>query len=221
MKKTKILTMTLAATFLAFGLAGCSQKEKTSGDLVKESDTVVATSDSSGNVAAGVESDFSKIGDFEEVATDSKNPKVKDTYEFALDYKDASWKDVVLSIDGAKVVDTEKFKEGDDEVEYSGALALHYSFTNDGDKKVKLHPEDATIILEDGTEIKATSFRNTLSSAFSKGDKEGYIHFKFEKSDSYDLAKIKSINISFKATAEGNDNEKEEHEFNAVLDPKK
>ncbi|OFI45725.1 hypothetical protein BG262_06930 [Floricoccus penangensis] len=221
MKNTKILTLTFAVTVLAFGLAGCSKKETTTGQLVQESDTVVTTSDSSGNEAAGVESDFSTVGDFKEVATDGKNPKIKDTFTFDTNYTDNSWKNVEFSIDKAKVVDTEKYQENDDETTYTGALSLHYELKNDGDSEVKLHPESAVVILEDGTQVKAESFRNTLSSAFSKGKKEGYIQFKFNKSDSDDLSKIKEINVDFKGKTVGDDKEDVDHEYKADLNTTK
>ncbi|WEV45722.1 hypothetical protein OZX60_03045 [Streptococcaceae bacterium ESL0687] len=215
MNKRKVLAMTFAAGLLVAGLAGCSKKETSEGVLVKESDASISSTDVSGVEEISGEEDFSTVGEFKDVLVDGKNPKITSTYTFDVDYTNSSWDNVDFSIDKAKVVETDKFKEKDDEDEYTGALALHYKVKNTGDEEISIHPEDAVIVLKDGTEIKAKKFSTSLISKFKKGSKEGNIQFKFKKSESDDLANIEKIKVDFKGKV--GDKDKVEYEYDVEL----
>ncbi|WEV61224.1 hypothetical protein OZX68_03070 [Streptococcaceae bacterium ESL0729] len=222
--KYKFLSLTCVAALLVAGLAGCSKKETSKGVIIEESTVSASSTEVSGLTSQGESlseeeineiEDFQTVGEFKDSLTDGQNPKITHNYTFDTNYTDTSWDKISFTIDQAKLVETDKFKEADDEDEYSGALALRYKIENTGDEEISLHPDDASIILTDGTEIKAKSFSTSLISKFKKGSKEGNIRFKFNKPLTSDLVDIASIKVSFKGKV--GDKEEVVHQYDVNL----
>jgi hypothetical protein len=218
MKNIKLVGTTLLAGAVLLSLGACAKKETVEGVTGDGSESIVSTNVSGTEVEAATGT-LNADGYFKDTITESKNPKIKSEATYNLDYSDSSWENVTFTMDTAKVVETDKFKEKDDTETYKGAMSIHYTLKNDGEREVKLHPDGAIITLNDGTEIKAKSFHNSIDTVFNKGEKEGYMKFKFSKSDEDKISEIKSISVNFKGHYTDGDKDKVDHEYNADLNP--
>lgn len=214
MKKNKLVLLT-AATVVLGGLGACSRTE-TEGSITKGSETQITAELPDGDEVTEDQLSLKDDGYFKEIVTGNDNPKVKFESEYNTDWHDDSWEDVDFKIDKLKVVEVDKFK-GDDEQKYKGLLSMHYTLENNGTEEVKMHPDTATIILNDGTEIQAAHFADYWEDVFSKDKKkDGYIHFKFDKTDEID--NIKEIHVKFEGRyKDSDDKDKVDHEYNVQL----
>lgn len=215
MKKSKLALFTLCSVAILGGLAACSKTE-TEGSITKGSETEITAELPDGDEVVEDQLSLKDDGYFKEIVTGNDNPKVKFESEYNTDWSDDSWEDVDFKIDKLKVVEVDKFK-GDDEQKYKGLLSIHYTLENKGKEEVKMHPDTATIILNDGTEIKAAHFADYWEDVFSKDKKkDGYVHFKFDKTDEID--NIKEIHVKFEGRyKDSDDKDKVDHEYNVQL----
>ncbi|MGY3767008.1 hypothetical protein ACWOAH_10815 [Vagococcus vulneris] len=213
MKKI-ILGTTLCASVLLVALSGCG-KEEIKGTI--ESEKVTETSTSLSNGVEEVSGDVSLKDDgyFKEIVTGNKDPKVKSEAEYKTDWSDDSWEHVDFKIDKVKVVQVDKFKD-DEEKEYKGLVSMHYTLENKGDEEVKVHPNEATIVLKDGKEIKGEHFNDTWEDIFNKDHKkDGHVYFKFTDLDQID--NIKEIKLSFDGHKKDSSEDKVDHTFDVKL----
>ena len=151
MKKIKLAGVTLEAALLLEGLGACSKKETKEGEIFNEEVKETTTEFSDGTEVVEDDSSLQDDGYFKEIVTGDKNPKITFEAEYNTSWSDDSWDGMDLSIDKVKVVEVDKYVDEDNN-SYNGLLAMHYTLDNNGDE-VEVHPGDATLILEDGTEI--------------------------------------------------------------------
>lgn len=213
MKKATLIGMTCAASLLLF-LGGCA-KEEVKGNIDEgqlETSTEVLSDGSEVDVA---ESTLKDDGYFKEIITGDKDPKVKFESEYKTDWSDDSWEDVDFKIDKVKVVEVDKYVD-DEEKDYKGLMSMHFTLENKGTEEVKVHPNDATVVLNDGTEIKGEHFSDYWEDIFAADKKkDGHVHFKFTKIDQID--NIKEIKLSFDGHKKDSDEDKVDHTYDVSL----
>lgn len=215
MKKTKLFSTLLVAGAVLLTLGACDKKE-IEGEIVDGEITETSTSLTDDEEVIEDNIDLKDDGYFKEIVYGDQNPKVKFEAEYKTDWKDDSWEDVDFEIDKVKVVEVDKFKDGEEE-EYKGLLSMHFTLKNDGEREVSIHPSEATLVLEDGTEIKAEHFADYWEDIFEKDkQKDGYVHFKFDETD--ELDQIKEIHLTFKGHyTDSDDKEAVDHEYDVQL----
>ncbi|MGO2083447.1 hypothetical protein [Vagococcus sp.] len=215
MKKIKLIGVTFGVAVLALGLGACSkQEEKGTIESGKVEETSVSLDD--GEAADVDEVSLKDDGSFKEVVTGKEDPKIKFEATYKTDWSDDTWDDVDFKIDKVKVVEVDKFKDKDSDETYHGLMAMHYTLKNNGTEDVVIRPDEATIVLDDGKEIKGEHFRDTWEDIFEKDkEKDGHVHFKFDKIDEMD--KIKTVKLGFKGHKKGSEDDKVEHTYDVEL----
>jgi len=214
MKKKYMTGMALTALLTVGILAGCS-KEETKGKIEDGKVTETSTSLSDGGELTEQNIDLKDDGSFKEIVTGKNDPKVKFEVTYKTDYKDDAWDGVQLEIDKVKVVEVDRYtdKEGKD---FKGLVSMHYTIENNGKEDIHVKPYEATILLKDGTEIKAENFGDEWDDVFSKDKKkDGFIYFRFDKTDEIDS--IKEMHLKFDGRYKDSDVDKVDHEYNIEL----
>lgn len=214
MKKIKLAGVTLAAALLLVGLGACSKTETTEGEIFSDDVTETTTEFSDGTEVVEDDSSLQDDGYFKEIVTGDKNPKITFEAEYNTSWSDDSWDGMDLSIDKVKVVEVDKYVDEDNNT-YNGLLSMHYTLDNNGDE-VEVHPGDATLILEDGTELEATVFADYWEDVFAANkQKDGYVHFKFDEVDQID--QIQEIKLTFDGHRKGDESDKVDHTYDVSL----
>jgi len=212
--KKKLITsgVVLFSTVLLF--SGCSKQEE-KGTIENGQVTETSTSLSDGESVDVDQLSLKDDGYFKEIVTGKEDPKIKFEAVYDTDWSDSSWENVDFTIDKAKLVEVDKIKDKDDN-SFKGVLALHYTLENKSDEEVSIHPDKATVVLNDGTEIDGSAFIDYWEDVFAKDKKkDGYVHFKFTKIDQVD--NVKNIKMTFKGHKKGSEETKVEHEYNVDL----
>lgn len=184
----------LMGALLSIAFLGACSKEETKGEIIGESITTSEEKTSDGDEVLEENYSIKDDGFFKEIITGNEEPKVKTEVEYATNWSNKEWDGIVFDINRVKVVEVEQFRD-ESETGYKGLLALRYTLANKEDE-ISVHPNDATIILNNGKEIKATHFADYWEDVFAKNEKKtGYVHFKFDEIE--DIKQIKSIKLSF------------------------
>ncbi|MGM0219496.1 hypothetical protein [Enterococcus sp. AZ126] len=194
MKKSKVAGLVVASAAVLLSLGACSEQK---GEIIDEQ-LVNSSETADGSIQEDTYS-LSEDGDFKDIEIGNKNALVIDKAKYDTDWSDTSWPGVTLSIDEAKVVQVEKYKD-DQEHEYKGLLALEFKLKNDKDNKdLHIHPGQATLVLENGEEIKGEHFDDYWDDFFAKDEqKDGHVFFKFKEIDK--INEIKEIHLTFDGT---------------------
>lgn len=209
--KSKHIAGLAVTILLTVGVLGACSKEETKGKIEDGTVTDTSTSLSSGEELMEQNIDLKDDGSFKEIVTGKNDPKVKLEVAYKTDYTDDSWEDVSLAIDKVKVVEVDKYTDNEDK-DYKGLVSMHYTLENKGDKDIHVHPETATLVLNDGTEIKAEHFTDYWDDVFAKDKKkDGFVYFKFDKTD--EINNIKEINMKFEGRYSDSDKDKVDHEY--------
>lgn len=213
MNKIKLTGLVLTSAVVLFSLGACSKQE---GKIINE-DLVSSSETADGSIKEETYA-LSEDGEFKQIEFGNKNALVIDKATFDTDWSDDSWSGVTLSIDKAKVVEVEKYKDNEDH-EYKGLLALDFKLHNSEDNKdLHIHPGKATLVLENGEEVDGEHFSDYWDDFFAKGEeKEGHVFFKFEEMDKID--EIKEIHLTFDGTYGGKDEDlgTVDHEYDVKL----
>lgn len=214
MKKMTILGTTLAATLLV-ALSGCGPKEEITGNIEEGSIEATTTETlDNGEEVDIAEGTLKEDGSFKEVIHDGNDPKVKFEATYKTDWTE-TWEDVKFDIDQAKIVEVDKYTDNDGN-EFKGLMALHYTLENQGTEEVKVRPSEATLILEDGTEIEGEHLADYWEDIFEKDKKrDGHVHFKFTELSQIDQAK--EIKLTFDGHKKGDEEDKVSHTFDVSL----
>jgi hypothetical protein len=217
MKKELVAGVIISASALL--LFGACSKEEVKGKIengqVTETSTSVELNDGEKADLDAEKVSLKDDGSFKEVVRGKENPKITFEAEYDTNWKDSSWENVDFEIDRAKIVEVDKIKDNEGN-EFKGLLAVRYYLENKGDEEVKIHPNKATVILNDGTEIKGDGFIDYWEDVFAKDKKkDGYVHFKFDKLDQ--IKDIKQIKLTFDGHKKGDDKDKVSHEYNVDL----
>lgn len=119
-------------------------------------------------------------------------------------FKDASWENVVFSIDQLKIAG-DSYSQG--AYANTGTIEVTFTIQNDGKKDVCLEPDTAYILLKDNQRVDAKSFDESIENVFSKHKTQhGKIKFTFEKVE--ELADLNAIYIKFCGHYKGEKEEK-------------
>lgn len=214
MKKIFLVGTLVGLASLALILGGCDKKE-VKGKIEDGKITESSTSLSDGQLLETNNISLKDDGYFKEVVTGKEDPKVKLEVEYKTDWKDSSWEDINFEIDRLKVVEVDKIKDKDENT-YKGLLSLHFYVENKGKEEVRIHPDEAKVLLNDGTEIKGDGFVDYWEDIFEKDKKkDGYVHFKFDELGQVD--NIKEIDVTFKGEKKNKNKETVNHEYKVPL----
>lgn len=191
-KTLKLPLITLGAVLV---LGACGKTDK--AEIVNDSETETTYSDSSGEVIE-VKGTLKDDGYFKELVTDGINPKVKDTISYETDYKNSDWDGTTLDIEHVRMVSVADFKDRDD-MAYKELLSFKYKLTNEGSDDKHITPDNAVLILKDGTEVDAKVFMNYWDDeVLTKNEhKDGFLYFKVKDEEA--LKEIASVKLTFKA----------------------
>lgn len=211
MMKAKYMTGLAVTVLLTVGILGACSKEETKGKIEDGEVTEMSTSLSDGGELMEQNIDLKDDGSFKEIVTGKNDPKVKLEVTYKTDYKDDSWDDVQLEIDKVKVVEVDKYTDENNE-DFKGLVSMHYTLENKGGDDIHLKPNEAALVLEDGTHIKAEHFADYWDDVFTKDKKkDGFIYFKFDKANEIDS--IKEMNLKFEGRHKDSDKDKVDHEY--------
>ncbi|MGO2083963.1 hypothetical protein [Vagococcus sp.] len=214
MKKIKLVGTTVGLAVLILGLGACSKQEvkgKVEEGKISESSTI----DDGDEIDTG-ELTLKDDGDFKEIVTGKNNPKVKFEASYKTNWSDNEWENIDFKIDRVKVVEVDKFKDDAQDEIFHGLMSMHYTIKNASDEEVSIHPDEATIVLKDGKEIKGEHFTDYWEDIFAKDkEKDGHVYFKFDQIDQMD--QIKEIKLDFNGHKKGNEEAKVEHTYNVEL----